>query len=143
MPVPIWAGRYIGLPFRDHGRDRAGLDCWGLVRLVCAEQFGFALPSFATEYDRATDIKRISRLIARETRAWREIPRGGEKLGDVAVLRLSGHPLHVGLVLGDMQMLHIERGIDSAIEKYSGPRWADRLYGFYRYDRTGKDDDNG
>ena len=34
MPVPIWAGHYIGLPFRDHGRDRSGLDCWGLIATV-------------------------------------------------------------------------------------------------------------
>jgi cell wall-associated NlpC family hydrolase len=135
MPVPFWAGRYIGLPFRDHGRDRDGLDCWGLVRLVMAEQFGLALPSFSTEYDRATDKTRISRLIAREASAWRAVRRGEEALADVVVLRLQGQPLHVGLVLGDCQMLHVERGIDSAIEKYTGPRWAERIYGIYRHNR--------
>ncbi len=46
MPVPLWAGRYIGLPFMTHGRDRSGLDCWGLARLVMAEQLGRALPSY-------------------------------------------------------------------------------------------------
>lgn len=25
MAVPIWLGRYIGLPFKEHGRDRSGL----------------------------------------------------------------------------------------------------------------------
>ena len=133
MPVPIWAGRYIGLPFMDHGRDRSGLDCWGLVRLALSEQFGIALPSFAKEYSRATAVKNISRLVERETRKWRRVEAGREQLGDVIVLRLRGAPVHVGLVLGDGQMLHVESGIDSAIERYRGPRWADRISGFYRY----------
>jgi hypothetical protein len=30
-------------------------------------------------------------------------------------------------------MLHIESGINSAIERYTGPRWQDRVFGFYRF----------
>ena len=79
MPVPFWAGRYIGLPFEDHGRSRAGLDCWGLVRLVLSEQFGIALPSFAAEYRRTTDTGKISDLILREVPAWQFVT-AGERL---------------------------------------------------------------
>jgi cell wall-associated NlpC family hydrolase len=140
MPVPIWAGRYIGLPFKGHGRDRMGLDCWGLVRLVMAEQFGFALPSFVAEYRRTTEAESIGRLIAREVPKWDAVVRGREKTGDVIVLRMRGAPMHVGLVLGDGQMLHIESGIDSAIEKYGGSRWSDRIYGFYRYRKLQDDE---
>jgi cell wall-associated NlpC family hydrolase len=149
MPVPYWAGHYIGLPFKGHGRDRSGLDCWGLVRLVMAEQFGLALPSFCQEYGRTTDTQRIPQLIARESTTWREVTADGEELGDIVVLRMRGKPMHVGMVLGDSQMLHIEQGIDSAIEKYRGARWQDRIAGFYRYkndlqeleyDDDGKDD---
>jgi len=133
MPVPFWAGYYIGLPFLDHGRDRAGVDCWGLVRLVMAEQFGIALPSFVYEYQRTTQVEKISALIERESPKWKQIEIGAEACGDVAVLRVRGKPMHVGIVLGDQQMLHIELGINSVIERYVGPRWADRIHGFYRY----------
>lgn len=136
MPVPIWAGHYIGLPFKDHGRDRTGLDCWGLVRLVMAERFSIALPSFSAEYDRTTNAPRICRLINRETPAWQKIALGHERLGDVAVMRMRGKPMHVGLVLGDQQMLHIELMINSAIERYTGPAWIDRIHGLYRYKKT-------
>ena len=133
MPVPIWAGHYIGLPFAEHGRDRSGLDCWGLVRLVMTEQFGLALPSFVRDYDRTTQVARISALIEREAAGWRGLRAGEEALGDVIVLRLRGQPMHVGLVLGDSQMLHVECGVDSAIESYAGARWQMRVHGFYRY----------
>jgi cell wall-associated NlpC family hydrolase len=133
MPVPFWAGRYIGLPFEDHGRSRAGLDCWGLVRLVLSEQFNIALPSFAAEYRRTTDTGKISDLILRETPAWQFVAMGEEQLGDVIILRQRGQPMHVGVVLGDQRMLHIEQGINSAIEAYSGPCWKDRIFGFFRY----------
>jgi cell wall-associated NlpC family hydrolase len=32
--IPDWAANYIGLPFREHGRDHNGTDCWGLVTLI-------------------------------------------------------------------------------------------------------------
>jgi len=38
MTAP-WASTYVGIPYRFAGRDRAGCDCWGLVRLVLAERF--------------------------------------------------------------------------------------------------------
>lgn len=134
MPVPIWAGRYIGLPFEERGRDRGGLDCWGLVRLALAEQAGLALPCLMHDYRGTADTRAIAALIRRELPFWRAVEDGREKLNDVIVLRLQGHPVHVGLVLGDGCMLHIERGIDSAIERYRGPRWQDRIFGFYRYE---------
>jgi len=133
MPIPLWAGHYIGLPFLDHGRDRRGLDCWGLVRLVLGEQFNQPLPSLTHEYPHTRAVDTISTLILREAPAWENIMQGNERCGDVIVLRLRGQPLHVGTVLGDGHMLHIESGINSAIERYSGPRWQDRIFGFYRF----------
>ena len=143
MPVPFWAGRYIGLTFREHGRDRSGLDCWGLVRLVLAEQAGIALPSFSNEYTGTADHRATSAIVERETAtSWRRVAETRAALFDVVVLRMRGAPSHVGLVLGDTHMLHIERGIDSAIENYASARWASRIYGFYRY-RISLDDLEG
>lgn len=133
MPVPIWAGRYIGLPFCDHGRDRSGLDCWGLVRLVMSEQFSIALPSLAHEYEHTLALDDISHVIQRQIPVWQAIDTDQEQCGDVVVLRLHGQPLHVGMVLGDRHMLHVEARIDSAIERYDGARWRDRIFGFYRH----------
>ena len=139
MSVPIWAGHYIGLPFKEHGRDRQGVDCWGLVRLVLSEQYGFYLPSYTGQYDRISDAARIGQLVAQAVPDWRKISAGQEELGDVAVMRMCGQLMHVGVVIGDGQMLHVDRGVNSAIERYQGARWASRVDAFYRY-RTYLDD---
>ena len=133
MPIPFWAGHYIGLPFLDRGRSSAGLDCWGLARLVLAEQFGIALPSYINEYQTTLQAEKIGKLVKAESPKWRLIKKGDEVCGDIIVLRVRGEPMHVGVVLGDKHMLHIEHGINSVIENYSGSRWADRISGIYRY----------
>lgn len=63
MQPPAWCADYIGVPFLERGRDRAGCDCWGLVRLVLAERFGVAVPSYAGDYATIADHGRLSELI--------------------------------------------------------------------------------
>lgn len=55
MTIPAWAGPYVGLPYADKGRDRAGVDCWGLVRLILAEVAGQRLPDYSEAYTRPGD----------------------------------------------------------------------------------------
>lgn len=129
-------GQYIGLPFRTHGRTRDGLDCWGLVRLVLAEQWGLAVPCYGERYrDARRDAGAIAREIAAERARWGEVGPGGERPGDVALLRIRGLEAHVGLVVApaDRLMLHIEAdGIGACLEGYDTPLWRHRLVGFWR-----------
>jgi cell wall-associated NlpC family hydrolase len=142
MPIPFWVGRYIGVPFREHGRDASGADCWGLVRLVYLEQFSTCLPSLTAFYERTTSTESIHRLILRESQKWQLVRQPEAVCGDVIVLRLRGVPMHVGMVIGDDMMLHVENGTNSAIEKYTHHRWKDRVFGFYRYKDGGDDTEN-
>ena len=41
--LPAWVADYVGLPWEPYGRTRAGVDCWGLVRLVYEERLGICL----------------------------------------------------------------------------------------------------
>ena len=39
--------RFFSIPYVEGGRSPAGLDCWGLVRVVLADEFGiYDLPEF-------------------------------------------------------------------------------------------------
>jgi cell wall-associated NlpC family hydrolase len=122
---------YIGIPFRERGRDREGCDCWGLVRLVLAERFGVLLPSF-DGYGSVRDRERIRALIEDDLPAWTEVG-GRERAGDVVLLRVGGRPLHVGLVISPGTMLHIEAGIDACLERYDRLPWCRRVLGVYRH----------
>ncbi len=132
--VPDWVADYVGLPFRAHGRDRDGVDCWGLARLVLAERFGLSLPSYAGGYASVEDAEDIGRLIRGEMAPWREVPRGDEQAGDVVLIRLMNQPMHVGVVVAQGWMLHIEDGIDACLERYDGAKWRRRTLGIYRHD---------
>ena len=124
---------YVGLPWRERGRDRTGLDCWGLLRLVYAERMGVTLPSFSDAYVTTEDGKALSDLMDGNMTPWREIEPGQERPGDALLMSLAGHPQHVGVICGGGMVLHIERGTGSIVESYFGYRLRRRVVGFYRF----------
>ena len=130
---PSWVADYVGLPFKEHGRDREGVDCYGLVRSILAERFGLRLPAYVEGYASTEDAEDIARIIRGEMAPWREVSAGAERPGDVALIRMLNHPMHVGLVVANGWMLHIEDGIDACRERYDGAKWRRRLIGIYRH----------
>lgn len=44
-----WLNNYVGIPYAFGGRDKDGLDCYGLAKLVYAEQYGETLPDWVTD----------------------------------------------------------------------------------------------
>lgn len=129
----IRVGDFVGLPFRDGGRDRRGVDCWGLVRLVYAEAFGIDLPVYGEISARA--LLQVARAIGAGAQAdpWArvDVPRDG----DVAVMRLPNGRAsgHVGVVVPG-GVLHAEAACGVAIEDMRSPLIAARITGFYRHE---------
>jgi len=148
MQPPRWVAPYIGIRFRPHGRDHDGCDCWGLCRLIWAEQFGLDVPSFATTYADVRDGAGVERTIrdnGTATETWRGVPAGQERPGDA--VHMSGftadfgkHAMHVGVVVTPGLLIHVERGTDAVIANYRRNRViAPRVLGFYRHQEL--DDD--
>jgi len=123
--------KYIGIPFKDHGRDFDGCDCWGLVRLIYQNEYGIFLPRYDTAYTTTKDRISVSNFALREAQNWIEV--SDKKEGDVILFRVLGLPLHVGLVIDKHYMIHILKGIDSSIEKFESPIWKKRILGVYRH----------
>jgi len=128
--VPAWVSEYIGIPFAGHGRDRNGCDCWGLVRLVLAEQFGISVPSYDAAYSDCCSSE-VGPHIDRVASEWQQVDPALP--GDVVVMRITGRPWHVGLVIAPGRMLHVERGLDACQERFDGQHWRNRIVGIYRH----------
>jgi cell wall-associated NlpC family hydrolase len=125
----------VGLPWRVRGRDRDGVDCWGLVWLGYQAN-GIAAPSYAENYVCEREAAEIDALIANQTvrGPWREVAPGCERELDFLVFRCVGAASHVGLVVRPGLMLHITENTESRIETYCRGRWHDRLTSIYRFD---------
>lgn len=131
--APDLFGRYVGIPYLDRGRGFCGLDCYGLLCLVYRELRGLDLPSFDQHYVSAADRREIADLIADHLAAWREIPAGEEKPFDGVLMRELQFARHIGVVVQPGQLLHVERGETSRIERYRSGRLVHRVVGFYRF----------
>ena len=97
---------YIGIPYKSNGRDRDGLDCYGLVYLFEKEVFGKSLPSLDGVYsgDNATElIQEQKPLIVGELTT-------NPKDGDIVLFFHAGKPTHVGV--------YWQRGVLHAIERH-------------------------
>jgi cell wall-associated NlpC family hydrolase len=122
--------QYVGIPFVDRGRDRTGCDCWGLVKLVLAEQFGIDAQDYGTSCD---EHEANARTMSEEAQAslWDRVAL--PKSGDVILLRRQGIACHVGIIVGPGQMLHTEKTRGAVVESFMRPHWRSRIEGFYRY----------
>jgi len=130
-----WSTAYIGLPWADLGRARDGLDCWGLVRLVYAEQLRLLLPSYIGAYASVEEHAELAAHIEDVTRSgvWTAIDTPAAQPFDVLVFRRGRLDTHVGLVVEPGLMLHVAAREQTKIETYTRGPWQHRLSGLYRH----------
>ncbi|OFX06356.1 MAG: hypothetical protein A3E78_11705 [Alphaproteobacteria bacterium RIFCSPHIGHO2_12_FULL_63_12] len=121
-----WASAYIGLPYRANGRERDGVDCWGLVRLVLAEHAAVDVPDYG-EVD-AADLLRVAGRFRRDSQSgpWRRVEPDQDQAFDVVLMkarvrendRFARVPAHCGVIVRPGFMLHIQKKTMSAIVPY-------------------------
>lgn len=136
--MSAWIKGYVGIPFLPHGRTRLGCDCWGLVRLVLAEQFDTPLPSYTEKYEGTgcAHACSLGDLFDAEwpLPGWIETPGDRARSGDVLLLRRMGGPCHVAVIVGPGLMLHTVPGSNTCVEHYDRTPWTRRIEGVYRHD---------
>lgn len=102
--------RWVGLPYRDHGRGPDAYDCWGLVRAYLESEAGIRLPDYGDRYDtvaRPVDVPVPGR--------WRlTVP--PLRQHDVVLITWRGRPWHCGVVLPNGHVLHTMATTGSIIE---------------------------
>lgn len=130
-----WAERYVGLPFVSGGRDRSGVDCWGLTRLIYRDVAGIDLPSHDTVA--ADDLHRVLRRIGEALLIppWTTlVPAGAERPLDVVVMTDRRLPAHVGIVVSPGLVLHAQEASLSTIMRMDDRALRHRIVGIYRHD---------
>ncbi len=89
-----WACQYIGLPWQSGGRDKAGFDCWGLMKYVQQHHFNRTLPDIPVD---AVNLTHVAKAFKQhpEKQRWQLTANPAE--GDAVLLRQSRYPIHVGI----------------------------------------------
>jgi cell wall-associated NlpC family hydrolase len=126
---------YVGLPFKDKGRDRHGLDCWGLLCLVYIEQTGIILPSYRDDYVTAQDYKALESLMQDSVGDWREISEREARPLDGVLMKRGGVECHVGVIVKRGYVLHVGAEFPfSRIESYRSMRLKRTISRFMRHE---------
>lgn len=125
--IPAWVARYIGLPFALGGRGPDAYDCWGLVRLVLAEQFGVQVPAY-DRYQPDAGVTELAHYMA--GLLWPPalaISREQGRPGDVALIPMAGALCHVGVMVAPDTLLHTHAGADSGLARLDRQPWRARM----------------
>ena len=123
--------RYIGIPFKDHGRDYDGVDCHGLAYLFHRDQLNQDIPSYVESYNDANEEEGVSDCIERHINDWERVD--DPQPGDIIIFNLLGWPCHVGIYLGGNDFLHCLKGTNSTVERLNSITWSRRAGGFIRW----------
>jgi cell wall-associated NlpC family hydrolase len=141
--VPLWAGRYIGLPFVDGGRDFSGVDCEGLCRLAMKHEAGDPpIPDYGMlSADGLAAVAR--RVAARSAMApWGKVERPDARAFDWVIMtgresvdgRMRTIPCHLGVMISGTRMLHVEKATDSVAVGIDHAAIRCRIHGFVRHE---------
>ena len=126
--------QFIGVKYENRGRDIAtGCDCWGLLREFYRRVLEIDLPSYEASYKDAYNMNQTVNAIRYEMRETEWVQVDSPAFGDGVLLRVAGHPCHVGVYIGEERMIHTLTGHDSAIDVLDGVRWRNRIVGYYRH----------
>ena len=131
-----WTQKYVGIPFLSGGRNEGGVDCYGLVRLILNNEYGYNLPLLSNTYDNALDVCETGSLFQKYVPllCGEKISKPEEKA--VALLKMRGLPSHVALYAGDDFIIHAMSKNGVACERLSRPLLKSMIEGWYRVDKN-------
>jgi len=130
----MWWNNYIRIPFQEKGRDAAGCDCWGLVKLIYKNELNIELPGYEEIYETTNDHLILSKTIKNERNAHWINPENPKEF-DVIIVNMRGVPMHVGIVTKHQHMIHCAKDVGTAHERTDSMRWRNRIIGYARYER--------
>jgi len=118
------------IPYKSHGRDERGVDCYGLVKLLYKQEQGIDIVDF--DYKDPNDPQNEHFYFDNlENPRWRKVE---PQKGCVVALRAMGYISHCGYMVSDTEFLHITEKTGVARVSIFSPKWEKRIVGFYKHD---------
>ncbi len=110
----------VGVPYKN-------MDCWEIVRQFYAIEFGIELPVLYLEVPENRDM--VEKIVYDVKKDFCEVA-GPRKFGDILLLKLFGVECHVGVYLGNGQILHTTDHSGCVVDRFS--RWEKLTVATYR-----------
>jgi len=131
MKIPEWV---YSLKYVDGGRDKSGVDCWGLIVVLNKELRNIDIPDYPSIVLSGLDTcEKTSGELKKQLGSqnlFHEV--NTPEYGDAVLINVMGNPLHIGFVLDDSMMLHTGRKHGVVTENFRGMKWKSKIAGIYR-----------
>lgn len=119
----------IGIPFVSRGRDKSGLDCYGLIMEVY-RRLNIKLPEYAYSSTKETSLLHLLIQDGDDIAESVTYP----QFGDIVTISIK-HPYvhHLGFILNENQFIHAIRNRHVCIESLGAAEWKKRIRCYWRF----------
>lgn len=128
--------KYIDLPYKNLGRDKDGLDCFGLVRKIFLDVRNITLPDYTElKYDKEWYNKEEDHIINNIDEHWFKVDPPFKVFDCFIFLDVGCNSKianHIGMYIGDGKFIHILENSKSRVDRLEG-YFSRKLYEARRY----------
>jgi cell wall-associated NlpC family hydrolase len=132
---------YIGIPFKERGRDFSGVDCYGIVVLVYKEELGIKLWDTASYDLKDHTHSKDNLMLSNYYKDWKPVNKEEAQELDILMFTMDDElqdiPNHIALYLGENKLLHCMSGHPTYTCKFVKGPLERFFHSAYRY--KGKD----
>ena len=100
-----WPADYVGIDYKDKGRDLSGADCYGLCFVIKEMHEGKSITNYLN-YDEAKSKQTVQDAIVSGVMDWEHIAYEDRKEFDLIVFNIGGFACHIGTVIDKEYMIH-------------------------------------
>lgn len=133
--------KYIGIKYKKNGRDRCGLDCYGLGILIYKDYFKIDLPEVSFVLKESVSPSRIHKEFNDKVFNWVKVEKP-DKLDLVAYdtvhIKEKKIVSHVAFYIGSGKIIHVNESIGSVVVQKM-ETYGHEVIGIYRHEKNIKD----
>ena len=123
---------WLGTPYKHTGRDKDGVDCWGLVYRYF-DYIGLRI-NYDIDYEKHWSKNGKNYFIEGIDQFYKYFEKISypEKGSIVLFTGINGVVNHIGIVIDDNKFIHAVKKAGVCISKFSDNRFKNKIYAFYR-----------